>query len=123
VARRKTTPPSLTELPSYASDGTDFGEWVEDLSPAFLGCRDFGHVWRAITAGWDAEHNSFVRTQRCQRCKTNRTQYVGRDGTIDGGNKYEYPEGYKTPAGSGLWDRDQRAVVRLASTLKMIRDA
>lgn len=119
MARR--VPPSLTSLPVFQSDGSDFGEWVETLSPSYLACRDFGHIWRAMTARYDAEHNSFVRTQKCQRCKTGRTQTVGRDGTIDG-NQYTYQEGYRTPKGAGRWDRDQRAAVRLASTLKMVQE-
>lgn len=122
MARRKTTPPSLTNLPAFSSDGSDFGEWVETLSPNFMMCRDFGHVWRSLTARYDEDHHSFIRAQRCQRCKTLRTQSIGSDGTMDK-TQYAYQDGYRTPEGSGRWDKDQRAAVRLASTLKMIADS
>ena len=88
---------------------------------ARMAYRDFGHVWRAMTARFDKEHHSFARDQRCQRCKTNRSQTVGIDGSIDG-NQYKYPEGYKAPEGSGRWDKDARATLRLASTLRMIKE-
>jgi hypothetical protein len=117
VARRK--PPSLINLPTFESDGTDFGEWIETMKPEHMGCRDFGHVWRALTASFDKEHNSFTRTQKCQRCKANRTQTLSNEGLM-GGTSYTYPDGYKAPEGSGRWDRDARAALRLVATLRMI---
>lgn len=119
MARKNRPTITATNPRPPASDGSDFDEWVHALPPEHLSCRDFGHVWRAMTARWDEEHHSYTRTMKCTRCKTNRTQTVGADGSVDR-SSYNYEPGYQAPKGTGFMDRDARATMRLLSTLRLI---
>ncbi len=116
MARRK---PTKRDIPVFNSDGSDFEDWVSSMPPTFMACRDVGHVWRALTARWDDELYCFIRTWRCTRCRTDRTQVLLRNGAVDK-TQYTYEEGYNAPRGIGRMDRDAKSTVRLAATLQLL---
>jgi hypothetical protein len=94
--------------------------WEESLPDAYLQCRDLGHLWRPFTAQWHQQERAYSRVLSCQRCGTQRAQWVSASGHIAHGNAYTYPEGYTAPAGSGRMDGVARDALRLASVLRMV---
>ena len=100
------------------SSGLD--AWAQSLPDAFIQCRDFGHTWRPYRAWLTGEH-TYSRTLRCQRCSTERAQELSVSGhTLS--SKYTYADGYQAPQGTGHLDTADRDVLRLASTLRLIKD-
>jgi hypothetical protein len=88
-------------------------EWAADLPMRFLECRDMGHSWRYAGAR-RTELNSWERTMRCTRCRTERHQTISTHGTILAGG-YSYPDGYLAPPSTGRLTADDRAGLRLQS--------
>lgn len=93
--------------------------WAADLPDSYLQCRDFGHTWRPFRASYDAAENGYRRIMRCGRCKAQRSQLLGLDGSIRSG-AYDYADGYTKPAGTGVLDQGGRGTLRLESTLRLI---
>lgn len=102
------------------SDHEDVASWAEGLPESFAMCRDMGHTWRPHTARYDSELYSYTRVLRCPRCRTEREQTLGGTGLILS-NRYIYPDGYQTPAGSGHIDQAGRGLIRLASTMRQLK--
>lgn len=94
-------------------------DWAEELPERFLQCRDFGHSWRPWAVRFDREYNSYERTLRCTRCRSERHESLGLSGA-KAGRGYTYPDGYQAPPGTGhlvLADRDE---LRIASIQRLI---
>lgn len=95
-------------------------DWGDALPDSFLQCRDLGHLWRPYTARWHPSERAYSRVLQCQRCTTQRTQWVSASGHIAHGNAYTYPEGYTAPKGTGHINGAARDALRLASVLRMV---
>lgn len=93
--------------------------FAEGLSVGHLACREMGHNWRAWTARFDAEHNSFERALRCTRCRTERHQSIGLSGAMLS-NNYKYPEGYSAE-GIGRIVGEGRDALRLESMTRTLK--
>ena len=94
-------------------------DWAEELPERFLQCRDFGHSWRPWAVRFDREFNSYERSLRCSRCRSERHESLGMSGAKSS-RGYTYPEGYQAPPGTGhlvLADRDE---LRIASIQRLI---
>lgn len=63
------------------------------LSDKILACRELGHYWRPFAVEYDAKAKSYERTLRCSRCRTQRHQFLSREGHVLS-NRYTYSEGY-----------------------------
>lgn len=109
----------LSRLEDGSADPQAVAHWSQGLPDAFLLCRDMGHTWRPYTAKFSKEMNSYDRVLRCGRCKTDRAQTIGMDGTILTGH-YAYEDGYLSPHGSGRINGAGRGALRLESTLRLI---
>lgn len=72
-------------------------------------CRDLQHAWTPHSA--HSEGKGFVRTLRCQRCRSVKHQILDRDGYIIS-TRMVYPVGYLRP-GEGRMTRDERAELRV----------
>ena len=90
---------------------------AESYPDAYLACRDLGHSWRPLTAGWTAEGNIHRRLQ-CVRCKVERAQFLDPNGYVLSGS-YVYSDGYSIH-GLGLLTRDDRAELRRANVMRGI---
>jgi len=119
MAKKRMMMEPLLRLEDGTADVQAVANWSSDLPDSFLMCRDMGHTWRPFTARFSADENAYDRTLRCGRCKTERQQVIGMDGTILSG-VYLYPDGYLSPAGSGRITGDGRGALRLESTLRLI---
>jgi hypothetical protein len=96
----------------------DLDEWAHGLNASQLTCRDYGHAWRPLTAR-RADEGTFIRAQRCTRCRTEREQTLSFGGLILGG-KYEYPDGYLAPRGMGRLTSVDRGVLRVVSISRLL---
>lgn len=95
-------------------------QWADSLSDNMLLCRDIGHQWRPHNARFLDEMSVWERSLRCARCRTERLQLLSARGHVLS-NRYEYPDGYQTPRGSGRVDSDMRDELRLASVTNFAR--
>lgn len=59
----------------------------------FVDCRLLGHSWYSIEAERNPKVGWYMKL-RCERCGTERSDIVDRDGVV-GGRSYTYAEGYK----------------------------
>lgn len=98
----------------------DVDEWAQDLSDAFLLCRDIGHTWHAVTASLTTEH-TYTRVMQCPRCTTQRHQDLSLYGAILS-SRYEYPDGYVAAPGMGRLTSGQRDHLRLESLHRLVRN-
>lgn len=112
AARRK-----LTVVPDVRPVATtrELRSWAKTLPDEFLDCRDLGHHWRSFTVRKDKAIRGYVRVHRCSSCGMLREQDLASSGRIIGSARYSKVEGYPRPAGSGYYDSDARAAVRLES--------
>ncbi len=99
----------------------DFDEWAHGLSASQLTCRDFAHAWRPLTVRF-TEANTYVRVQRCTRCRTEREQTLSVSGLILSSH-YAYPDGYLAPHGMGRMSTDDRGLLRVESISRLMRRA
>lgn len=97
-------------------------DWMADLPPEFVTCRDLGHSWRPWRAWNDTDEREYVQILRCSRCKTNRTRSIDYRGGR-GSNRYSYPDDYQAPKGHGLLGQDGRADLRLLAIQRFIEQA
>lgn len=98
---------------------------VHELPTKYIQCRDFAHSWK----GHDARRVESTEGRRrfafyevilrCTRCDTKRLRRISPDGHIMG-SSYEYADNYLLK-GVGRMTSDDRAVVRLESTLRLIQ--
>lgn len=93
--------------------------WRKGLTGDFLQCRDFGHLWRPVTARWSADDNAYSRTMRCGRCHTERDQLLTPYGHVIS-SAYSYTDGYAAPRGQGRLGTAARDSIRLESILRLI---
>ena len=91
--------------------------WTDQLPDQLILCRDLGHTWRPARA-W-IETNAYGRVMRCARCKTERHQVLTMAGHVMS-NRYDYPDGYLAPKGTGTFTTDDRDHLRLESVLRLI---
>jgi len=87
-------------------------EFADELSEAFLFCREMSHTWQPHTASRYPD-GGFRRTLLCPRCTTQRVQSLDRFGMIVSSH-YDYPDGYLS-AGLGHLAGQDRGLLRLAS--------
>jgi hypothetical protein len=99
----------------------EVGDWAHGLTNAQLTCRDFGHSWRPLSARY-ADEGTYVRGQRCTRCRTEREQTLSLGGLILGG-RYTYPDGYLAPNGMGRLTSSDRGLLRVESVVRVIGGA
>lgn len=70
---------------------------IDSIKQDHLVCRTYGHRWdpQSVTVERATNHviTGYLATLWCDRCQTERTQRLTRDGTIVG-NRYAYPENY-----------------------------
>jgi hypothetical protein len=104
-------------MADYA-DEEEVGAFAADLPDTFLLCREIGHNWRPFFARWDVDENAYQRTLRCQRCKTQRHQWMSYSGSMLG-NQYEYTEGYQHK-GLGRIVGEGRDRIRLESITRLV---
>jgi hypothetical protein len=99
-------------------------DWIGDLPPTFLACRDMGHAWRPQTASFESAARQYRRVLRCQRCKADRVQYLSMRGHVES-THYVYPDGYTRPAGAefGPYDSAMRDVVHLTAVTRLVEDS
>lgn len=97
----------------------DVESWKQGLSEEFLSCRDYGHLWRPLSARYNPDENGYERVMRCGRCLTERTQALTASGGIVQGH-YDYPEGYVAPSGLGRLGTEARDSLRLESVLRLL---
>lgn len=98
----------------------DVESWKQGLPEEFLSCRDYGHLWRPLTARYVPDGGgAYERTMRCGRCQAERTQTLSGSGSILGGG-YDYPEGYVAPSGVGRLGTEARDSLRLESVLRLL---
>jgi hypothetical protein len=79
-----------------ATEGADVEEvkaFAQELSTAFLLCRELQHNWKPFSAWWDDEHHNYARSIRCMRCKTKKVQRLSSAGAVLSSH-YEYADGY-----------------------------
>lgn len=79
--------------------------FASSLSDRVLHCRELGHSWRALTARWDPESQSYDRRLRCSQCRTVRVQLLTERGHVIS-NRYIYADGYLATNVDGRNDRD-----------------
>lgn len=91
--------------------------WTESLSDSLILCRDLGHTWRPARAWID--NSSYGRVMRCARCKTERHQELTMAGHVVA-NRYDYPDGYLAPKGTGSFTPDDRDHLRLESITRLL---
>jgi len=103
-----------------ASD-RDVQGWAEELPDKFLECRDFGHSWRAFGVRFDEEYNSYERTLRCARCRSERHEALSLSGAKSS-RGYRYPDGYQAPAGTGHLVLSDRDALRIESITRQVND-
>lgn len=96
------------------NDTLDPLDWAESLPARFVVCRDLGHRWKTESARYAEKARTFERALRCTRCSTVRIQSLNGRGYIEE-SRYVYPDGYARPHGSGYFDIDARATLRLVS--------
>lgn len=107
-------------MPRRRTTTSEAADFAAHLTDAYLSCRDFGHSWRAHTAGFDRKESYWVRVLRCARCATERLQYVSATGSILSG-RYLYPDGYQHK-GLGRLTGSDRDALRLESTIRISQD-
>jgi len=74
-------------------------------------CRDIQHSWSPYTASRIPGQRGFIRTLKCVRCGSKKTQTLSRDGFIVR-SRMAYPEGYLRP-NEGRLTRGLRAALRV----------
>jgi hypothetical protein len=87
-------------------------EFADELSEAFLFCREMSHTWQPHGASRHPD-GGYERTLLCPRCTTMRVQSLDRFGMVVSSH-YRYPDGYLS-AGLGHLAGAERGVLRLAS--------
>jgi hypothetical protein len=91
------------------------GRGVDDIADVFLGCRDYGHAWRAHDVRIARKAAEIHRVFECLHgCGTQRTQVLNTAGYLVR-NFYVYADGYVL-VGAGRLTAEQRAQIRVAST-------
>ncbi len=90
-------------------------EAVAKMGEDFRHCRDYGHVWRPVTAYQLAKGKGWEETIKCQGCQASRLRQLDRDGGVLV-NRYRYEEGYLV-AGLGRLTGADRGVLRIASIM------
>lgn len=66
-------------------------------------CRaPYNHDWDESESQRNPQGGGWYLTMRCTKCATVFKQIVNPDGSLYGGRKYNYPNGYKDELG---WDR------------------
>lgn len=111
--------PPAARKPARVWPPSEVEAWATGLTDNYIACRDMGHTWRPLRAWWEESLKSYVRTLRCGRCRSERSQYVASNGYVDG-NRYDYAEGYVKPKGTGRIDQEGSAALRLESILRLI---
>jgi hypothetical protein len=101
--------------------GDQVGQWIAALPQTFIECRDLGHIWTSHRAWWDNAERCYKRVMRCQRCAAERTQSLSSAGLVLSGH-YSYVDDYSKPAGTGYFDRNERAALRLESVFRVLDD-
>jgi len=71
----------------------DVKAFAQELSTAFLLCRELQHNWKPFSAFWDEDHHCYVRSIRCVRCRTRKIQRLSSSGAVLTSH-YEYADGY-----------------------------
>jgi hypothetical protein len=94
-------------------------DWAGKLRGSFLACRDMGHVWHPFTARYVDADRVYLRTLRCNRCKTERVQELSMTGLIFR-SWYKYPDGYAAPDGTGHLLAEDRGSLRAESIVRYI---
>lgn len=96
---------------------SEMADWAAGLPEEFQECRLMRHLWRPYTVGWEEDSQEWRQKKQCAVCESFRTQWVDAQGYLSAfrSTRYEYAEGYQAPKGTGYWDQDAAAVVRLAS--------
>ena len=74
-------------------------------------CRDIQHSWSPYTASRIPGQRGFIRTLKCVRCGSKKTQTLSRDGFI-ARSRMTYPDGYLRP-NEGRLSRMDRAALRV----------
>lgn len=89
-----------------------FTEWAADLPDRFVECRNDQHRWTMLRARWDLKMNAYQVLHRCSRCRCGRDRSINAIGVVLS-TRYDYPDNYLAPKGSGTFDKDARADLRL----------
>lgn len=97
----------------------ELAHWAEHLPASFMECRDMGHSWKPYTVAYSAKTRGYIRTLRCQRCKTDRHQWLTSSGHVEA-TSYDYPDDYARPKGMGSYDTATRDMVRLLDTTRLL---
>lgn len=90
-------------------------EAIAGMGEVYRHCRDYGHVWRPVTAYRLARGKGWEETIQCTGCQTKRLRQLDRDGDVVV-NRYRYEEGYLI-AGLGRLTGADRGTLRIASIM------
>lgn len=103
---------------SGVADPREVRDWAENLPGKFLICRDLNHDWSGYRAWATGRGRSllYTRVLKCKKCTTEREDTLTSQG-FKVGTKYNYPDGYLTPKGTGRLGSDARAALRLVSVI------
>jgi hypothetical protein len=101
------------------ADVSAVSRWSQTLPDEYLLCRDIGHLWRPLTARFNPEENTYLRTMRCGRCRTERHQTLSLAGMVLAGH-YDYADDYLAPQGQGRLTGQARGSLRLESVIRTI---
>lgn len=95
-------------------------EHAAGVPSAWLICRARGHNLADHDAYMTDNEQGYVNVLDCRRCHSKRTEVLDLDGHVLS-RKYEYPEGYLLPDGTGRIDADGRGFYRISSVQAKIR--
>jgi hypothetical protein len=118
VTTRKAAPKVKAVPPPPEPVKVGIEQAIEQMTPEFVACRDYGHSWKPFTATWNPTFRYYESQLKCQRCNTVRTRFIGPQGQRAGG-RYDYVDGY-TIKGLGFLSVDDRDHIRLASMLNLV---
>lgn len=98
----------------------DVRQLSQELSEAFLHCRDYGHQWRMANAERHGRGSRVIRTRTmyCPSCKYNKYQTFDSRGIMVE-EKVDYPEGYLIK-GLGRITGDTKGLIRIESIDRLI---
>lgn len=74
-------------------------------------CRDLQHAWSPYTASRIPGGRGYIRTLKCVRCGSLKTQILSKNGFI-ARSRMAYPDGYLRP-NEGRLTRHDRAALRV----------
>lgn len=92
--------------------------FAEGLPDEYLACRNLGHSWRPHRAEWRTDERAYYVSYLCQRCTTEKIQWVDRRGSIVSSH-YQYAVDYQNK-NHGRLTGEGRAELRLEQVGRLV---